>query len=70
MPFLDRLAAALTGLAAMALLMTEMHWTSIWGGWQPTHLSAISFGVLAVAVSNISESIKTDQARDCSGSKT
>ena len=70
MPFLDRLAAGLTGLSAMALVMTEMHWTSIWGAWQPTHLSSISFGVIAIAVSNVSGSIKSDQARDRSGSMT
>ena len=62
MSFLDPLAAGLAGVAAAALVMAEMQWTSMWGNWQPTHLSAIAIGILSIAVSQISESTKNDRA--------
>ena len=63
MAFLDNFAAGLTGAAATAFVMAEMHWTSAWFDWQPTHLSAIAIGILSIAVSQLSEAAKNDQAR-------
>lgn len=63
MQFLDRVAAALAGAAAAALLMAEFQFSSTWGNWQPSHLSAIAVGILSIAVSQISGSAKNEQAQ-------
>ena len=68
MSFLDRLAAGLAGGAAAALVMAEMQWTSMWGNWQPTHLSSIALGILSIAASQISASAKSGPAKGRSGS--
>lgn len=40
-------------ISAMALIMAEYGLISIFGNWQPTHQTAIAFGVLSLAISNI-----------------
>ena len=40
-------------ISAVALVMAEYGLTSIFGNWQPTHQTAIAFGVLSIAISNI-----------------
>jgi len=41
------------GISIAALIMAEFGTSSLIGGWHPTYETAISFGVISIAFSNI-----------------
>ena len=44
-------------ISVVALIMAEYGLTSLFGSWQPTHQTAIAFGVISIAISNIGKNI-------------
>lgn len=40
-------------VSVSALIMAEYGLTSLFGGWHPTHETAIAWGVLSIALSNL-----------------
>jgi hypothetical protein len=47
------LANMFLGVSAAALIMAEFNLSSIFGNWHPTYETAIAYGVLSFALSNI-----------------
>ena len=46
-------------ISVVALIMAEFGVSSLSGNWHPTHNTAIAFGVLSLAFSNMAKLIKT-----------
>jgi hypothetical protein len=44
-------ASTCLGISAAALLMADYGVSSLFGGWHPTHETAIGYGVLSIAIS-------------------
>jgi hypothetical protein len=40
-------------ISIVALIMAEYGITSLFGNWHPSHITAITFGVISIAASNL-----------------
>jgi magnesium-transporting ATPase (P-type) len=47
------LASVCLGMSVAALIMAEFNLSSIFGGWHPTYETAIAYGVISIAFSNL-----------------